>query len=365
MSVIHHLRLESMPAAYRSSGTLTSTPIIVKTPAPEPGAAVAGRNFSTIKRVRCRIGSPGSLQGVRAFRQPAGTRFERTVRAPGRLGTALVGQGAHRPQATRATGVHKRPGKGCVADLGVEGPTAAAGDRSWKPGDIEKELRPWHDGFQTSPLRGAHDDHTENLLPQGGHSRHPDRLLPGGARSPRPTPAHHGQRRIEARPARTGERLSHRCQRREDLRRHRLPEGVPGLPLGPAADGDAAMAERAPRQIRRRKARLCRLPHLPRQARPPHGQCDDAVHHGVPQPAGDRSAGVRGPRRPHGRDAAKDSQGHWLDGAKTYRLKVPKDVPAAQFWSVTVYDNETRCFVKSGAPPDRSSRDPIVTNADG
>jgi len=30
-----------------------------------------------------------------------------------------------------------------------------------------------------------------------------------------------------------------------------------------------------------------------------------------------------------------------------------------------VYDNETRCFVKSGAPPDRSSRDPIVTNADG
>jgi hypothetical protein len=37
----------------------------------------------------------------------------------------------------------------------------------------------------------------------------------------------------------------------------------------------------------------------------------------------------------------------------------------AQFWSVTVYDNETRCFVKSGAPPDRSSRDPIVTNADG
>jgi hypothetical protein len=64
-------------------------------------------------------------------------------------------------------------------------------------------------------------------------------------------------------------------------------------------------------------------------------------------------------------EAAKDSQGHWLDGAKTYRLKVPKDVPVAQFWSVTVYDNESRCFVKSGVPPDRSSRDPIVTNADG
>ena len=64
-------------------------------------------------------------------------------------------------------------------------------------------------------------------------------------------------------------------------------------------------------------------------------------------------------------EAAKDSRGEWLDGGKTYRLMVPKDVPVAQFWSVTVYDNETRCFVKSGVPPDRSSRDPIVTNADG
>jgi hypothetical protein len=64
-------------------------------------------------------------------------------------------------------------------------------------------------------------------------------------------------------------------------------------------------------------------------------------------------------------EAAKDSQGRWLDGGKTYRLRVPKDVPVAQFWSVTVYDNETRCFVKTGVPPDRSSRDAIVTNADG
>ena len=64
-------------------------------------------------------------------------------------------------------------------------------------------------------------------------------------------------------------------------------------------------------------------------------------------------------------EAAKDSQGRWLDGGKTYRLRVPKDVPVAQFWSVTVYDNESRCFVKTGVPPDRSSRDAIVTNADG
>jgi hypothetical protein len=64
-------------------------------------------------------------------------------------------------------------------------------------------------------------------------------------------------------------------------------------------------------------------------------------------------------------EAAKDGQGRWLDGGKTYRLTVPKDVPVAQFWSVTVYDNETRCFVNTGVSPDRSSRDGIVTNADG
>lgn len=64
-------------------------------------------------------------------------------------------------------------------------------------------------------------------------------------------------------------------------------------------------------------------------------------------------------------EAAKDSQGRWLDGGRTYRLSVPKDAPVAQFWSVTVYDNETRCFVKSGVSPDRSSRDAVVKNADG
>ena len=64
-------------------------------------------------------------------------------------------------------------------------------------------------------------------------------------------------------------------------------------------------------------------------------------------------------------EAARDSQGRWLDGGRTYRLRVPKDVPVAQFWSVTVYDNETRCFVDSGVSPDRSSRDTIAANADG
>jgi hypothetical protein len=64
-------------------------------------------------------------------------------------------------------------------------------------------------------------------------------------------------------------------------------------------------------------------------------------------------------------ESSKDSTGRWLDGSKTYQLQVPPNAPVAQFWSFTVYDNETRCFVDTGVPPDRSSRDKIVKNDDG
>jgi hypothetical protein len=64
-------------------------------------------------------------------------------------------------------------------------------------------------------------------------------------------------------------------------------------------------------------------------------------------------------------ESSKDSQGRWLDGSRHYQLRVPPDAPVAQFWSFTVYDNETRCFVDTGEQPDRSSRDDLVTNADG
>ena len=36
----------------------------------------------------------------------------------------------------------------------------------------------------------------------------------------------------------------------------------------------------------------------------------------------------------------KDDAGLWLDGAKTYELIVPNDVPALNFWSVVLYDND-------------------------
>ena len=42
-----------------------------------------------------------------------------------------------------------------------------------------------------------------------------------------------------------------------------------------------------------------------------------------------------------------DTAGEPLDGAKTYRLRLPKDIPAARFWSLTVYDNQTRSMLQT------------------
>lgn len=64
-------------------------------------------------------------------------------------------------------------------------------------------------------------------------------------------------------------------------------------------------------------------------------------------------------------ESQKDSTDAWLDGGKHYMLHVPAKAPVAQFWSITVYDNETRALVDTGSYPDRSSRDDIVANADG
>mgnify|MGYP001825501624 FL=1 len=41
----------------------------------------------------------------------------------------------------------------------------------------------------------------------------------------------------------------------------------------------------------------------------------------------------------------RDSTGAYLDGAKNYKLTVPGPVPAKLFWSVTVYDSETRTII--------------------
>jgi hypothetical protein len=63
-----------------------------------------------------------------------------------------------------------------------------------------------------------------------------------------------------------------------------------------------------------------------------------------------------------------DKSGKPLQEGKNYRLRVPKEVPARQFWSLTLYDNATWTFIKN--PLDRSGlasnqKDSIKANEDG
>jgi hypothetical protein len=42
-----------------------------------------------------------------------------------------------------------------------------------------------------------------------------------------------------------------------------------------------------------------------------------------------------------------DPNGEPFDGARTYRVRLPKDIPAARFWSLNVYDNQTRSLLQT------------------
>ena len=61
-----------------------------------------------------------------------------------------------------------------------------------------------------------------------------------------------------------------------------------------------------------------------------------------------------------------DAAGHYLDGAKSYRLHLPAPVPARDFWSVVVYDPQTRSMLQTDQQfPSLSSQKPdVAVNAD-
>ncbi|MDF7806929.1 DUF1254 domain-containing protein [Pontiellaceae bacterium B12219] len=42
-----------------------------------------------------------------------------------------------------------------------------------------------------------------------------------------------------------------------------------------------------------------------------------------------------------------DADKNLMDGAKTYKVTLPKNIPAAAFWSFTVYDNQTRSMLQT------------------
>jgi len=49
----------------------------------------------------------------------------------------------------------------------------------------------------------------------------------------------------------------------------------------------------------------------------------------------------------------KDRNGQSYDGSKTYRLRVPPNVPVEQYWSLTAYDRDTHALIRN---VDRASR---------
>jgi hypothetical protein len=62
----------------------------------------------------------------------------------------------------------------------------------------------------------------------------------------------------------------------------------------------------------------------------------------------------------------RDANDEFLMGQHTYRLRLPPDIPAAHFWSVTAYHPETRSLLANGEEtPSRNSYEDLRWNADG
>ena len=63
----------------------------------------------------------------------------------------------------------------------------------------------------------------------------------------------------------------------------------------------------------------------------------------------------------------RDNHGALFDGTSTYRLRVPKDTPARDFWSVIVYSMKTKGFIEGTDRVGLSTKDvaKMKANADG
>jgi hypothetical protein len=61
-----------------------------------------------------------------------------------------------------------------------------------------------------------------------------------------------------------------------------------------------------------------------------------------------------------------DATGRYLDGGKTYRLHLPPHIPAKDFWSVIVYDPQTRSMLQTDQqfPSTSSQKEGLIVNPD-
>jgi hypothetical protein len=61
-----------------------------------------------------------------------------------------------------------------------------------------------------------------------------------------------------------------------------------------------------------------------------------------------------------------DKNGNWLEGGKNYKLHIPPNPPAEQFWSIAVYSWDSRTLINNEQKrAAQSSRQDLIKNADG
>ncbi len=65
--------------------------------------------------------------------------------------------------------------------------------------------------------------------------------------------------------------------------------------------------------------------------------------------------------------AMRDSEGNYFDGARNYRLTLPPDIPESRFWSLLMYDNQTRSMLQTDQHLPRlgSQSGTVEANPDG
>jgi hypothetical protein len=65
--------------------------------------------------------------------------------------------------------------------------------------------------------------------------------------------------------------------------------------------------------------------------------------------------------------AMRDSEGAFLDGGRSYKLTLPADIPESRFWSVILYDRQTRSMLQTDQhlPGLGSQSGTVETNPDG